>query len=89
MAETPPTEQPRRNFYGRRRGKSLKGRQADLVATRLKALSPPGVRRDDNPERAPLDLEALFGGLARSGWRSGSARVSTCWHRPRQTRMSV
>ena len=51
-----------RNFYGRRRGKTLRRGQAGLIETRLVELSPPGVSWDDNPERTPIDLEAFFPG---------------------------
>lgn len=53
---------PWRNFYGRRQGKKLRKRHQDLVDTRLAALAPPGIGWDENPERAPLDLGALFPG---------------------------
>ncbi|MEO0819680.1 MAG: tRNA (guanosine(46)-N7)-methyltransferase TrmB [Pseudomonadota bacterium] len=51
---------PWRNFYGRRHGKKLRDRQKDLLETRLEALAPPGVGWDENPERRPIDLAALF-----------------------------
>ena len=51
-----------RNFYGRRRGKHLKPSQARYLAEDLAALSPGPVGPEENPERAPLDLAALFGG---------------------------
>jgi tRNA (guanine-N7-)-methyltransferase len=58
---------PWRNFYGRRRGKTLRPRQRNLLETRLDALAPPGVDWAENPERLPLDLTALFPG-ARDVW---------------------
>ncbi|TVQ58263.1 MAG: tRNA (guanosine(46)-N7)-methyltransferase TrmB [Rhodobacteraceae bacterium] len=58
---------PWRNFYGRRHGKALRPRQRSLLETRLDALAPPGVDWAENPERAPIDLAALFPG-ARDVW---------------------
>lgn len=51
---------PWRNFYGRRHGKTLRGRQKTLLDTRLAALSPGPVDWTENPDRTTLDLEALF-----------------------------
>lgn len=51
---------PWRNFYGRRRGKTLRKGQANLLETRLAELSPPGIGWDENPDRKPLDLRTLF-----------------------------
>ena len=53
---------PWRNFYGRRRGKTLRPGQAGLVATRLGELAPPGIGWDENPERRPLDPGRLWPG---------------------------
>ncbi len=50
-----------RNFYGRRHGKTLKETQRDWLATDLDALAPRGVRRDENPDRVPLDPAGFFG----------------------------
>jgi tRNA (guanine-N7-)-methyltransferase len=55
---------PWRNFYGRRHGKKLRAGQAALVAHRLAELAPPGIGRDENPGRHPLDLAALYPGRA-------------------------
>ena len=52
-----------RNLYGRRRGKHLKPSQARYLAEDLAALSPGPVSPAENPERAPLDLGAVFGGM--------------------------
>jgi len=52
---------PHRNFYGRLKGKSLKPNQKTYLAEDLTALSPGAVSWEDNPERTPLDLGALFG----------------------------
>ncbi|MEL7275732.1 MAG: tRNA (guanosine(46)-N7)-methyltransferase TrmB [Pseudomonadota bacterium] len=52
---------PWRNFYGRRRGKKLRPGQAERMETTLAEIAPPGVTWEDNPDRTPLDLPALFG----------------------------
>lgn len=57
-----PSGAPWRNFYGRRKGKHLKASQERYLAEDLAALSPGPVGWDENPDRTPLDLEALFGG---------------------------
>jgi tRNA (guanine-N7-)-methyltransferase len=64
MTETPgPDDQtPRRNFYGRLKGKALKPSQKRYLDEDLPRLALPGVARAENPARAPLDLGALFGG---------------------------
>ncbi|UWQ20068.1 tRNA (guanosine(46)-N(7))-methyltransferase TrmB [Jannaschia sp. W003] len=56
------TERPHRNFYGRRKGKHLKASHERYLDEDLAALSPGAVDWDTNPERTPLDLDALFGG---------------------------
>lgn len=55
-------DRPHRNFYGRLKGKALKPSQKGYLAQDLAALSPGAVGWDENPERAPLDLDTLFGG---------------------------
>lgn len=71
MSEIPPT--PRRNFYGRIKGKTLRASQKDYLAQDLGPLTLQGVTRDDNPARdqvalepwrqgRPLWLEVGFGG---------------------------
>ena len=57
-----PPERPHRNFYGRRRGKHLRDSQEAYLQEDLDALSPGPVGWEANPERHPLDLQALFGG---------------------------
>ncbi len=57
---TKPTR-PRRNFYGRLKGKALKQSQKAYLAEDLTALSPGLVDWDENPERTLLDLKTLFG----------------------------
>lgn len=58
--ETP--QRPRRNFYGRFKGKTLKQSQKAYLAEDLNDLSPGPVSWEDNPQRTDLDLDALFGG---------------------------
>ena len=53
---------PWRNFYGRRRGKTLRAGQAGLIETRLAELAPQGIGWDENPERRPLDPATLWPG---------------------------
>lgn len=53
---------PRRNFYGRLKGKTLKRSQREYLDEDLGALSPGPVSWEDNPDRTPLDLLGLFGG---------------------------
>ncbi|HEX9858598.1 MAG TPA: tRNA (guanosine(46)-N7)-methyltransferase TrmB, partial [Paracoccaceae bacterium] len=50
-----------RNFYGRRHGKTLRNSQKTYLSEDLETLRPAGVGRDENPERLPLDLAAIFG----------------------------
>lgn len=61
MSKTHPTGAPWRNFYGRIKGKTLKPAQERYLAEDLAALSPGAVDWDENPDRRPLDLKALFG----------------------------
>ena len=53
---------PRRNFYGRVHGKTLRASQKDYLARDLEALRLNGVSVDQNPTRKPLDMGALFDG---------------------------
>ncbi|MFV2038559.1 MAG: tRNA (guanosine(46)-N7)-methyltransferase TrmB, partial [Paracoccaceae bacterium] len=59
--KTSPVGKPRRNSYGRRRGKTLRPRQREYLRDDLAALSPGAVGTDVNPARAPLDMGARFG----------------------------
>lgn len=61
-----PSGAPWRNFYGRIHGKTLRDSQKDLLENDLGPLSLDGVSWDENPDRLPLDLSALFG--ARPVW---------------------
>jgi tRNA (guanine-N7-)-methyltransferase len=53
---------PWRNFYGRQRGKKLRPGQQAHIDTTLKRIAVPGAFWDENPDRAPVDLAALFPG---------------------------
>lgn len=53
---------PRRNFYGRLKGKSLKKSQQGYIADDLAGLTLGSVSWEDNPNRDLLDPDALFGG---------------------------
>jgi len=55
-------QRPHRNFYGRRKGKHLKGSQEAYLEEDLAGLSPGLVSWEENPGRDPLDLTALFDG---------------------------
>ncbi|MCG6885191.1 MAG: tRNA (guanine(46)-N(7))-methyltransferase TrmB [Silicimonas sp.] len=55
------SDAPHRNFYGRIRGKALKPSHKRYLED-LDRLAVPAVTREDNPDRTPLDLTALFGG---------------------------
>ena len=57
-----PSGAPWRNFYGRVRGKTIRASQHEYLENDLGPLSPGPVDWDVNPERRPLDLDALFGG---------------------------
>jgi tRNA (guanine-N7-)-methyltransferase len=56
-----PTGAPWRNFYGRLKGKTMRSSQQGYLDEDLAALSPGAVDWDVNPDRDPIDLEALFG----------------------------
>lgn len=53
---------PRRNFYGRSHGKTLRQSQKGYLADDLPGLTLRGITRADNPERATLDVAAISGG---------------------------
>ena len=57
-----PSGAPWRNFYGRLKGHNLKSSQETYLKEDLDALSPGAVSWEDNPDRTPLDIQALFGG---------------------------
>jgi len=52
---------PRRNFYGRTHGKTLRASQKDYLAHDLGPLTLKGVTEADNPSRARLDLSFADG----------------------------
>lgn len=52
---------PWRNFYGRIRGKTLRPKQEEYLQEDLDKLSPGPVDWEENPDRNPLDLSAVFG----------------------------
>ncbi|MFT5870176.1 MAG: tRNA (guanine-N7-)-methyltransferase [Paracoccaceae bacterium] len=56
----PPEDRPHRNFYGRRVSHNLKNIHLDYLEQDLTALSPGAVDWIENPDRQPLDVEALF-----------------------------
>lgn len=53
---------PRRDFYGRRRGKHLKDTHRRHLDEDLARHAPGPVGWDENPARTPLDLSTRFGG---------------------------
>ncbi|MBV7408632.1 tRNA (guanosine(46)-N(7))-methyltransferase TrmB [Maritimibacter sp. DP1N21-5] len=53
---------PWRNFYGRIHGKTLKPNQQKWLDEDLPRLAPGKVGWEENPDRVPLDMEAMFGG---------------------------
>ena len=57
MADAPETPTPRRNFYGRIHGKTLRASQKNYLAQDLGPLTLQDVTRDDNPLRQTLTLE--------------------------------
>ncbi|MAQ47105.1 MAG: tRNA (guanosine(46)-N7)-methyltransferase TrmB [Confluentimicrobium sp.] len=57
-----PSGAPWRNFYGRFKGKGLRKGQQQALDEDLTPLSPGPVSWEENPDRTPLDLAALFGG---------------------------
>lgn len=60
MTEFDPTP-PRRNFYGRRHGKTLRQSQKGYLSEDLGDLRPRGITIHENPNRAPVDPRAIFG----------------------------
>lgn len=56
------TGAPWRNFYGRLAGKTLRDSQKTYLEEDLAALSPGPVEWDVNPDRTPLDTNAIFDG---------------------------
>lgn len=52
---------PRRNFYGRRHGKTLRQSQKGYLSEDLGLLQPQGIWPHENPDRIPIDPHGLFG----------------------------
>ena len=52
---------PRRNFYGRRHGKTLRQSQKGYLAEDLGELRPRGINVHENPARTMLDPRGFFG----------------------------
>lgn len=57
-----------RNFYGRVHGKTLRPGQRRSLDEDLPRLRLPGIPREENPERAPVDLAALPGPAGGPVW---------------------
>lgn len=55
------TSPDRRNFYGRRHGKTLRSSQKTYLSEDLEILRPRGISREENPDRAPIDPQSIFG----------------------------
>lgn len=71
MSDTPKSafdpNPPRRNFYGRLHGKTLRQSQKGYLSEDLGELRPRGITPRENPARAPIDPAAIFGD-ARPVW---------------------
>lgn len=52
---------PRRNFYGRRHGKTLRQSQKGYLSEDLGDLRPRGITVQDNPDRVEVGTAAIFG----------------------------
>lgn len=65
MNETPKSEfdpnPPRRNFYGRRHGKTLRHSQKGYLAEDLGELRPRGITAQENLDREAIDPARIFG----------------------------
>lgn len=59
---------PWRNFYGRRKGKTLRSSQRTYLNDDLDQLSPGAVDWDANPDRTPLDMDRLTRDGTRELW---------------------
>jgi tRNA (guanine-N7-)-methyltransferase len=62
MTDKHPSGAPWRNFYGRFKAKGLRDSQQAYLDEDLAKLSPGAVSWEENPDRTPIDLHALFGG---------------------------
>lgn len=61
MTDATRTQPARRNFYGRIRGKTLRPSQKTYLSEDLDELQPAGVTPEENPGRAPIAPETIFG----------------------------
>ncbi|ODT60821.1 MULTISPECIES: tRNA (guanosine(46)-N7)-methyltransferase TrmB [Paracoccus] len=65
MSDTPESpfdpNPPHRNFYGRRHGKTLRQSQKGYLSEDLGDLRPRGITVEDNPARATVDPQVIFG----------------------------
>ena len=52
---------PRRNFYGRRHGKTLRQSQKGYLSEDLGDLRPRGISAAENPDRRAIDPATIFG----------------------------
>ena len=59
--DRPDPDAQRRNFYGRKYGKTLKQSHRAYLSEDLGTLTPVGVSIADNPERVGIDPAAIFG----------------------------
>ncbi|SLN49527.1 tRNA (guanine(46)-N(7))-methyltransferase TrmB [Roseisalinus antarcticus] len=85
MENDHPSGAPWRNFYGRTKGKGLRKSQKVALERDLGALSPGPVSWEENPERRPLDIVALFGGRdlwLEIGFGGGEHMVHQAEHNP-------
>ncbi|MEJ6397097.1 tRNA (guanosine(46)-N7)-methyltransferase TrmB [Yoonia sp. 208BN28-4] len=57
-----PSGAPWRNFYGRFKGHTMRDSQQAYIDEDLAKLAPANVTWEENPDRNPIDLDALFGG---------------------------
>ena len=77
---------PWRNFYGRLKGKGLRDSQQEYLNKDLADLSPGAVGWEENPDRTPIDLKALFGGKPvwlETGFGGGEHMVHQAATKPR------
>ena len=68
MSDAPHTPDPQeapqktwRNFYGRLKGHTMRDSQKTYLSEDLGTLTPKGLSREENPERLPVEPEAIFG----------------------------
>ena len=84
MENRHPKGAPWRNFYGRTHGKGLRDAQKRYMAD-LEKIGLSGVSWEENPDRAPLDLDALFKGSPvwlEIGFGSGEHMIHQARHNP-------